>query len=809
MINARTIALFFLLFPVILHGQLQVSSAGPNSNPENLIRNVLAGPGVTIYNINSYGNARQYGYFTNGQDLGLDSGVVLSTGLAEAAASSYPLGGAEADFTFPPGAGQGAGDDDLTAIAQETAQKLGIASPPRTRDLASIGFEFEPEGSEVSFNFVFGSEEYPDFENTAFNDIFAFFVAGPGFKGPYTAPAGFPDSAQNIALVPGEDMAITVSTINSNRNSSLYRSNNGASISTHYNGLTTVINVQMELEPCARYYFRFAIADGTQENFDSGIFIQAGGFKSEKFQISKTASFQKQPDEFEEGCGIVNLRYDRVGRVDMEDSLRLTIDASSTANLQDISQLPDLLVFKPGERSKTVQFQILQDGVAEGVETLVINADLINGCLQPILTDFKINDYRNHILSNPGDETVNYACIGDSFRIGVRPTLGSGFYRYEWFENNLPLNTNSDSIFAYPVGQQTTYEVRVYDSCSTQYLSKLWTFNFSPASSVKAYVKEDTTLNCPGQNILLAPDSVVDGAAPFRYEWRDDSGVLSTQRQINYLVQEDNSLIFKVIDRCGAMSEDTIDIVISNSGISGLQPLFLDSLVCPGTQLSIGWTSSSTDNFTTQWGDGVSTISRQRNFTFTRDSTVTFSVIDKCGNEFDFEVKVNVNPLSADFEIFYDSAEPRIENYALGQQLSHEWLIDSVFYSNERTPFIRLNDYFDHVLTQIVRDVNGCQAKHSEIYGPPLPIYVPSAFTPDNDGINDVWAISAPALDKFRLVVLDRFGNEIFRTEDQYEHWNGVHKNYGRAVVGSYVALIIAERGTQRFEYRVNVNVIL
>ena len=61
--------------------------------------------------------------------------------------------------------------------------------------------DFEAGGDSISFNYVFGSDEYLTYVNTQYNDIFAFFLSGPGITGPYAAPAGFPDGAINIAQV--------------------------------------------------------------------------------------------------------------------------------------------------------------------------------------------------------------------------------------------------------------------------------------------------------------------------------------------------------------------------------------------------------------------------------------------------------------------------------------------------------------------------------------------------------------------------------------------------------------------------------
>ncbi len=59
-----------------------------------------------------------------------------------------------------------------------------------------------------------------------------------------------------------------------------------------------------------------------------------------------------------------------------------------------------------------------------------------------------------------------------------------------------------------------------------------------------------------------------------------------------------------------------------------------------------------------------------------------------------------------------------------------------------------------------------------------LNVYIPNAFTPNFDGFNDVFVpvISGPELEYYDLIVLDRNGKEVFRTNDQKQVWNGTVK---------------------------------
>ena len=60
----------------------------------------------------------------------------------------------------------------------------------------SSNFDFVAESESVSFNYVFASTEYSSFTCTSYNDIFGFFLSGPGITGPYS------NNAVNLAYIP-------------------------------------------------------------------------------------------------------------------------------------------------------------------------------------------------------------------------------------------------------------------------------------------------------------------------------------------------------------------------------------------------------------------------------------------------------------------------------------------------------------------------------------------------------------------------------------------------------------------------------
>lgn len=68
----------------------------------------------------------------------------------------------------------------------------------------------------------------------------------------------------------------------------------------------------------------------------------------------------------------------------------------------------------------------------------------------------------------------------------------------------------------------------------------------------------------------------------------------------------------------------------------------------------------------------------------------------------------------------------------------------------------------------------------------PLAVYIPNAFSPNGDGLNDRFGISAKGIDKFSITVFNKWGQLIFESTDPHQTWDGT---FGGEIVpdGPYV----------------------
>ncbi len=251
----------------------------------------LAGSGVAISNVTYTGDVRAAGGFTGGaSSIGLDAGVVLSSGKVETDPGDRGCSvGVEGPNTCYEAVGRSSGGvsgrGDSTVFGTAGDPDLdALVAPWRTHDAAVLQFDFVPTEPVIQIRYVFGSEEYSDFVNK-FDDVFGFFVNG-----------------QDCALVPGTDEPVSVNTINDGsdapggdrtpHNPQLFRDNvrPAPSIDSQLDGLTTVLTCTAQVRAGHENHMKLAIGDTRDPRLDSAVFLGAASFIS-AIQSGPTRTF--------------------------------------------------------------------------------------------------------------------------------------------------------------------------------------------------------------------------------------------------------------------------------------------------------------------------------------------------------------------------------------------------------------------------------------------------------------------------------------------------------------------------------------
>ncbi|MEM7087615.1 MAG: choice-of-anchor L domain-containing protein [Bacteroidota bacterium] len=260
-INYFFLVLSFIGFTSI--AQIQVNTT---LNDNDLIQ-TLAGNGVAISNINMNCHETAYGQFTNDSSLNLGQGVILTSG----------------GISFAPGPNNtiSAGTHNNNGPSELLSQLNG----DKTFDACEVTFDIIPDGDNLAFTLVFGSEEYHEYVNDEYNDLIGIFITDP-----------IDDLTYNIAFVPGtNEQPVGVNSIN-NGVSSLCQSNgnqasnpeffidNCEGLDVQYDGFTVVLTAEANnLFPVVAgqsYAVTIAIADAEDPIYDSGLFLKEGGIYS-------------------------------------------------------------------------------------------------------------------------------------------------------------------------------------------------------------------------------------------------------------------------------------------------------------------------------------------------------------------------------------------------------------------------------------------------------------------------------------------------------------------------------------------------
>ncbi|MBP5526862.1 MAG: T9SS type A sorting domain-containing protein [Bacteroidales bacterium] len=297
----RLVLLCAVLSSAVAQAQnIDVTSA-MGQNIATFINNNLIGQGVYVSNVkfaNAAGNITKpmIGTFqSNGfPHLQMDSGVVMTTGnvdVAEGPNSSTSLSNSVAGAYW---------DSQLNTYLNSG---LGVSS------CSTLDFDFVSISPYVTLNYCFGSEEYPEFVCSSYNDIFAFLVTGPD-------PVTGQTVTKNIAIIPHtvsttnpNGITVAINTVNNGYNdnpsdtnavsgctsrfSQFYVSNTFPT-GVQYDGFTQKLSANATLVPCTQYHMHISICNvGTSSGgpasdvaYDSGVFLEKNSFNSPSAEVS-------------------------------------------------------------------------------------------------------------------------------------------------------------------------------------------------------------------------------------------------------------------------------------------------------------------------------------------------------------------------------------------------------------------------------------------------------------------------------------------------------------------------------------------
>lgn len=747
-------------------GQLVTSTA---QTPNGLVQNVLLGQGVTVSNIMYNGTPTSIGSFTAaGTNLGIASGIVMTTGTVLNSGDG-PQG---------PNNNAGSGIDNNASGSPQLSNLIGGTA---THNAAILQFDFIPYSDTVRFKYVFGSEEYPEYVGSTFNDVFAFFISGPGIPG----------GQQNIAKLPN-GLPVTINNVNSGSNSAYYVNNgdgsqapyNSSSNFLQYDGFTKVLEAVAKVQCGQTYHLIIEVADAGDGILDSGIFLEANSLNSKvpvEAEYVLSAQSYTQPNIMAEGCVSATVTLTRNGSISGALTIPVNVSGTATEGV-DYTNVPNTITFPAGQSQVQFTFDALADALVEGIETLILNFPITDPCgnVNPIIIDLGIDDIQPVTVVV---ESAGVLCPGDSLEVMATVTGGAGPYTYLW-------NTGetTPTISVAPTNT-ATFTVTVTDNCLNQTVVQSATIDVPVYPPLSINETPDITEICPYIPHVLE-SNVTGGAGNYIYQWTATElpalGTDSTQEVVPFIT---TAYMVEVTDQCGETAIGYIVYTITSP------PLVLtmspEIEICPhdSVQISVSavggygqyyyvWKHSS-ETTPSVWVNPGSTTTYEVSVsddchTFTVEGTTKVVVVAPVA---DFEISSNI--LFQNVPITFHNLSQNGDSYQwfFGDGQSSVLVNPSNTYSTPGT----------YDVTLIATDVKGCLDSitklitiEEEYY-----VYVPNTFTPDEGRFNEYFEASTIGVKQLSVEIYNRWGELVFESNDIHFQWDGLY-NKSQAKEGTY-----------------------
>lgn len=425
-----SLSLFLIGIAPAAAQNLEVNNAPPIT-PENLISNIFLGDGVEVVSITFEGDARAVGLFSNGTAaVGMDRGIVMTTGRAVSAPGQTGVN-AGAVNTASEVTNSTISDDDLRTI---------VGPGVDINDLARYTIRFVPTNDTLRFTYAFASEEYPEFVCSQYNDVFGFFISGPGINGTFT------NNASNIALIPGTNRPVTINNVNpgavgdqglpgfcqgasgSLAFSQFYNANFGNNLPV-YDGRTDVFVAEAVVIPCQEYTIKLVIADIFDDIFDSGVFLEAKSFGTGSLDVEIEGL--AIDGGLAEGCGEGEIVFSLPTPAESEYDVQLAVSGTATPDV-DYPAFAASVVIPAGASQVRLPLSAFDDGLTEGDETILISIQR-----DPCNRDTFTIVIKDNILAAPSLGPDLTFCQGESAALdGTVPIVLPQPPR---FTNNTPL----------------------------------------------------------------------------------------------------------------------------------------------------------------------------------------------------------------------------------------------------------------------------------------------------------------------------------------------------------------------------------
>lgn len=886
-LSLRILLVYTLLLPLSLEAQITITP----SITAAALANKLAGPGVLILAPKLTCPSNANGTFKGVSSLGFDSGIVLTTGTACTGGISIGAGGFASAFASTDN--MAAGDAQLSALA-------GLP----TFDACVLEFDFKPAGDTVKFNYVFGSEEYPGFTCTSFNDVFGFFISGPGYATP-----------KNIALVPGTNIPVCINSVNCGPTGSgmlssctmlgagspfcAYFVNNSSGTTITYDGLTTKLTAIASVAPCDTYHLKIGIADGTDHVLDSGVFLEAGSLTSTGISVNPMGinSNDTGAQFCVRGCLPGKFVFTRTSG--FSNSLTIHFLVAGTAiNGSDYTKIADSVILGVNDTTgsvlihalpvlptgtKTIKLYVVSPYNCGGIPIILDSAtlDIYDSFNVHINTpDTAICQGQSVLIKTSGYPSLNYSwspAISLNCSTLMCPLASPSVTTTYVLTSSYPVTGCAPSTshltvtvynrpvpYAGPDRQTTCLHVPLQLSATAMPAGVPYTYSWSPATYLDnpnianpivspgvAYDQEYyVTVSPPAQGCstidsfllhvvpadfnLYSKDSLIcyppgsfqinaDGTTEFTYRWIPATGV-SNPNIINPVITPYGDGTYSLTASYPNCPDVTHTIKYTVEQLFG-DILITDSAFCIGSPIPIPVVvTPENSDYTFSWypTDGIVDPSKIEASFFKNEPGVYkyyLTVRNQLGCESTDSVvfrpqppiHIGVTPGETTITLGGQVQLNAINYTPAAGNLRYEWIPNDGTLNNPGCSNPIAAPFETTTYTVVAMSVYGCFDTATETIDVDFSNEcIPSAFTPNGDGRNDVFRLCNPDHQKLiQFTVFNRWGQVVYENHsDPSKGWDGFYNGVLQDVgVYNYMIIIAHPNGHNKM-YKGDVTLI-
>ena len=604
----------------------------PNAyTPEQLVLDILVSGCVEAYNVQYTGHNDAIGYFDNAFHLiGLMDGIIMSSGRVITALGPNSSGSSGTNLSQP-------GNAQLQALVNGT-----------TYDAAILRFNFIPASDIVEFRYVFASDEYPEYANSNYNDVFAFFISG--------GPENY--NNYNIARIPGTNTPVTINTVNHTQNSQYYVSNwSPSTINIEYDGFTKPFTAMAAVTPCQVYTMTLGVADVYDGIYDSAVFLEAGSFFSGASVQADNISGVGGENDIWEGCSntyMISLVEGADNSQDIVIDVAIDHTNSTAVEGQDFTTFPTQLVIPAGETSVSFDYSAydIEDGDIYFIVSFFTSCPCGNIPADPIVDTIWIYDFE--FVKGGIQDVQTLYCGADApatLTLEGKTNLDPEIF-YFWSTGDTGPSTVINTQFG-----ATTYYLTMADVCGNELYDEI-TIKISDINVAGTSVSHPSCNNACNGSFQINMDGTF---TPFQYRYANENWVywpdsvhLTAYNTFTHLCPANYKLT--VTDAIGCFNR--MDFTIPNpppvSQAPGLLDNDMDFCEDPG-QITLT-AASNQPNPIYQWNNGQTTpsITVTPN---TGENTYWVKILDGCGNFKQDEIKIRYSDIDINVNTTIDMGD--------------------------------------------------------------------------------------------------------------------------------------------------------